>query len=302
MRAFLSRWQNMVALAIVLFFVAVAVAAPWLSPPDDPENPSPFRVAGRLTDQLPRPPSPEAPLGTMPGQLDIYHTLVWGTRSALRFGLIVALITASLGVLVGAVSGYLGGPINGVTMRVTDAFLTFPVIAGVWLFRQIMLPPRTESAPTWIQKTMVDLSVDPIMLTLILFSWMAYARIINANMAQLKKSEYVTAARCVGAGNTRIIFRHLLPNAVAPAIVLVARDIGAVVVLEAAFTFIGIGNSTEWSALLASGRDYVIGMGGNPLAYWWVFVPVTMTLVLFGVGWNLLGDGLNDTLNPRSAR
>lgn len=292
----------MVALGIVVFFVVVAIVAPWLSPPDDPDHPSPFRVAGRSSDQLPRPPSTQAPLGTMPGQLDIYHTLVWGTRSVLRFGLIVALSTAFVGVLVGAVSGYLGGPINGITMRVTDAFLTFPVIAGVWLFQQLMLPPRTESPPTWLQKTMLNLKVDPVMLTLILFSWMAYARIINANMVQLKKTEYVTAARSIGAGNVRIIRRHLLPNALAPALVLVARDIGAVVVLEAAFTFIGIGGSTEWSILLASGRDYVIGMGGNPLAYWWVFVPVTLSLILFAIGWNLLGDGLNDMLNPRSGR
>jgi peptide/nickel transport system permease protein len=292
----------MVALTIVGFFVLVAVAAPWLSLPDDPYNPTPFRVVGKAYDQIPRPPSDNAPLGTVPGQLDIYHTLVWGARSALRFGLIVALTTAVLGVLIGAISGFLGGPINGVTMRVTDAFLTFPLVAGVWLFRQILLPANQEAPLTWFQRTLLNLKVDPVMLAFILFSWMAYARIINANMVQLKQSEYVTSARSVGAGNMRIVLRHLLPNALAPAIVLVARDIGAVVVLEAAFTFIGIGGSTEWSVLLASGRGYVIGAGGNPLVYWWVFLPATITLILFGVGWNMLGDGLNDVLNPRSAR
>jgi peptide/nickel transport system permease protein len=299
---FVSRWQNIVAITIVGFFVLAAIAAPRLSPPDDPANPSPYRVVGKVYDQVPQPPSENAPLGTVSGQLDIYHTLVWGTRSALRFGLIVALSAATIGVMIGAVSGYLGGPINGLTMRVTDAFLTFPIIAGVWLFRQILLPDRQEVPLTWVQRTLLNFKVDPVMLTLILFSWMAYARIINTNITQLKKSEYVSAAKVVGAGNTRIITRHLLPNVLAPAIVLVARDIGAVVVLEAAFTFIGIGGSTEWSILLTSGRDYIIGMRGNPLAYWWVFLPATLTLVLFGVGWNLLGDGLNDALNPRSGR
>jgi len=299
---FLSRWQNLVAVGIVGFFVLTAIAAPWLSPPDDPEHPSPFRRVGKSFSQVPQPPNEQAPLGTASGQLDIYHTLVWGTRSALRFGLITALSTAILGVLIGAMSGYLGGMINGVTMRVTDAFVSFPTIAGVWLFRQLSLPPQPYDPPTWLQRTLLNLKLDPVMLTLILFSWMAYARIINANMAQLKQSEYVTAARSIGAGNIRIVLRHLLPNALAPAIVLLARDIGAMVVLEAAFTFIGIGGSTEWGIMLASGRDYVIGMAGNPLAYWWVFLPLTLALVLFGVGWNMLGDGLNTLLNPRTQR
>jgi peptide/nickel transport system permease protein len=302
LKHFLSRWHNVLALAIVAGYVLIAIAAPLLAPPDDPENPSPYRVVGKAYDQIPKPPSEEAPLGTVSGQLDIYHTLVWGTRSALRFGLVVALSTATLGVLIGAIGGYFGGPVSGLTMRVTDAFLTFPTIAGVWLLRQLMLPPDIYSPPTRLQTTLTNLKLDPVTLTLILFSWMPYARIINAHITQLKQSEYVVAAESIGAGNARIILRHLLPNALAPAIVLAARDVGAMVVLESAFTFIGIGGSTEWGTLLVAGRDYIIGMGGNPLAYWWVFVPATLTLVLFGISWNLLGDGLNTLLDPRAKR
>jgi peptide/nickel transport system permease protein len=103
----------------------------------------------------------------------------------------------------------------------------------------------------------------------------------------------------VGARNRRVILRHLLPNALSPAVVMAARDVGAVVILASAFTFIGMGQSTEWGTMLVQGRDYVIGLGGNPLSYWWVFLPVTLALILFGVGWNLLGDGLNDFLNPQ---
>ena len=82
-------------------------------------------------------------------------------------------------------------------------------------------------------------------------------------------------------------------------VVLGARDVGAMVILATAFTFIGLGGSTEWGMLLVAGRDYVIGAGGNPLTYWWVFVPTTLALILFGIGWNLLGDGLNTVLDPR---
>jgi peptide/nickel transport system permease protein len=238
----------------------------------------------------------------MPGQLDVYHTLVWGTRSALRFGLMVTLTTACLGVLIGAISGYSGGAVNGLVMRITDAFLTFPALAGVWLLGQVMMPASPLGEPTPLLKTLINLKLSPVMLTLILFSWMPYARLINANVIQLKQTEYVQAARAVGARNVRIILRHLLPNALSPAIVLAARDVGGMVIVESAFRFVGLGGATEWGVLLVAGRDYVIGMSGNPLTYWWVFLPATLALVLFGIGWNLLGDGLNTLLNPRISR
>jgi peptide/nickel transport system permease protein len=300
LRRFLSRWQNLLALAIVGCYLFIAVAAPRLAPSDDVYGD--FKIIGKPYDQTPHPPSQEAPLGTLPGQVDIYHTLVWGTRSALRFGLITALSAAFLGVVTGAVSGYLGGWINGLIMRITDAFLTFPAIAGVLLFRYILYPVSPNAPPTWLQGVMLDLELTPVMLTLILFSWMPHARIINASLTQLKQTEYVLAAKSLGARGTRIIFRHMLPNAIPPAIVLVARDVGAMVILDAAFTFIGVGGSIEWGTLLVLGRAWTIGLGGNPLTYWWVFVPATLALILFGVGWNLLGDGLNRMLNPRTAR
>jgi peptide/nickel transport system permease protein len=302
LRRFLSRWQNLLALTIIGCYVFAAVAAPLLAPPDDPEQPSAFKYAGRRTDRIPHPPSREALLGTLPGQWDIFYTLVWGTRSALRFGLTVALVTACLGVLVGAVSGYLGGRASDLSMRVTDAFLTFPPIAGVVFFSQILFPTNPEIPPTWLQKILLDLKLSPLMLTLILFSWMPYARIINAIMVRLKQTDYVMAARSLGASHARIILRHMLPNALAPAIVLVARDVGAMVILEAAFIFIGVGGSTEWGLLLVTGRGWIIGIGGNPLTHWWVFLPASLTLVFFGLGWNLLGDGLNAMLDPRTAR
>jgi peptide/nickel transport system permease protein len=301
---FLSRWQILLGLTLVLWCVFIALAAPHLSPPDDADNPAPFKVVGRSTDRNPHPPSELALLGTLPGQLDVYHTLVWGTRSALRFGLVTALSAAVVGVLVGAISGYVGGVLNGFLMRVADAFLTFPTIAGVWLFQQTLIPPQygVEMPSTWLQRTMVSFKLDPVMLTLILFSWMSYARIVNINVVQLRRIEYVEAARSVGVGNARIILRHILPNAIAPAIVLAARDVGAMVIVESAFAFIGMGGAVEWGVLLVTGRSYVIGIGGNPLAYWWTFLPASLALALFGVAWNLVGDGLNAALNPRAAR
>ena len=118
-------------------------------------------------------------------------------------------------------------------------------------------------------------------------------------MAKLRSVDYVLAARTIGVRGPQIIFRHLLPNAISPAIVLVARDIGAMVLLGAAFVFIGVGGESPWGILVTAGRDYVIGAFGDPFQTWWTWLPVTLILILFGVGWNLLGDGLNDYLNPR---
>lgn len=302
LRRFLSNRQVLLGSVIVGAFVMIAVLAPVLAPPDDPENPATTRVVGKYHDYMPHPPSEEALLGTVPGQLDVYYSLVWGTRSALRLGLVVALSTALIGILVGAVSGYLGGMVEALAMRVTDAFLAFPAIAGVWLLQQVMMPSSPYAGFTPIQQAFHDLGLDPVLLTLVLFSWMPYARLTQANVVQQKQAEYVQAAASLGVRNTRIIRRHLLPNVLPPVVVLGARDVGAMVILAAAFTFIGLGGSTEWGILLVAGRDYVIGAGGNPLTYWWVFVPTTLALILFGIGWNLIGDGLNTVLDPRLAR
>ena len=301
-RRYLRSGQVLAGLVIVLFFFAVAILAPYLAPPDDPDNPSRTRVVGKYYDPMPGPPTEELLLGTAPGQLDIYYSLVWGTRSVLAFGLTVTVITALFGTLLGALSGYVGGAFHGLIMRVTDAFLAFPVISGVWLLQQVLMPASPFADLSPVQQAFFDLGLDPVLLTLIIFSWMPYARLTSANVVQLKQTEYVEAARSIGVRRRRIIGRHLLPNALPSVLVLGARDVGAMVILATAFTFIGLGASTEWGQMLVISRDYIIGSGGNPLTYWWVFVPTTLALIFFGIGWNLLGDGLNTVLDPRISR
>lgn len=318
-RRFFSSRQNWLGLVIMVAFVAVAIAAPSLSPQFDPENPAPYKSVGERFDRDPHPPSATSPLGTTPQlfvvnvgqghQWDVLHTLVWGTRSALRFGLLVTAVTAVFGVFIGAISGYVGGVANALAMRITDAFLAFPVIAAVWLFQRVLSttlvpdPTLPPVAPTFWQTVVDTLQIDAVMLALIAFSWMPYARIINASVNQVKQAEFVVAARAMGANGRRILWRHLLPNTLAPAVVLAARDVGAMVILESAFTFIGIGSgNVAWGVMLVAGRDYILGQSGNPFIYWWVFVPISLAIILFSIGANLLGDGLNTLLNPRGAR
>jgi peptide/nickel transport system permease protein len=187
-------------------------------------------------------------------------------------------------------------------MRVTDGFLAFPAIASVWLFNEVLLQGDLAHPAAW-QSLLFRLQVDPIMLALIAFSWMPYARLINTNIQRLKQEDFVEAARAQGLSPIRIVVRHLLPNAIGPAVVLAARDVGGMVVLAMAFTFIGVGfGGSTWGTLLVQNRNFIIGAGGNPLRYWWTFLPVTLAIIAFGLGWNLLGDGLNRLLDPRQKK
>lgn len=322
MPRFFTRWQNLIGLFLVLVFIGVAIAAPKLSP-QDPENPGYVKYLGLKTDYDPHPPSEYPPLGTMSKQVSVYHALVWGTRSAVVFGILVAGITALIGMLIGAVSGYFGGVVNNLMMRFTDAFLAFPIIAGIVLITQIVtnllnatgltiynnvfgifyyyntgteILTEVEQFPAFMR---LLINLDPVLIAFILLSWMPYARIMNSVVRRVRNTDYIEASRALGAGHSRIIFRHLIPNSITPIIVMAAKDVGGMVLLQATFTYIGLGGRSPWGMMLVSGRDWILSPGGI-LTYWWVFLPATLALILFGIGWNLLGDGLNDALNPRA--
>jgi peptide/nickel transport system permease protein len=153
---------------------------------------------------------------------------------------------------------------------------------------------------TFIQQ--IFLNVNPLIITMIIFSWMQYARITHTQVLSIKQKDYIKAARVVGVKSWRIIWRHIIPNTISPAIILVSRDIGRYVVLNASFTYIGLGGDLAWASILKIGSKWIIGPGGGLLNYWWVYLPITITIVLFGICWNLLGDELNRILNPQKQK
>jgi peptide/nickel transport system permease protein len=197
-RLFFSQGQNWLAIILVLIFAAIAIAAPILSPADDPENPLPFKVTDQSFIRIPGPPNAEHPLGTVPqittlpqfgiapGQdahyhWDVLHTVIWGTRSAFRFGLMVSVIAAVLGIFIGAVGAYFGGRVDRLLLFLTDSFLAFPVIAVAWLiqrtwFSDIYYPFQQLITLSPFEEILVALRLNPITLALIMFSWMPYAR------------------------------------------------------------------------------------------------------------------------------
>ncbi len=318
-RKFLVHWENRLGLFLILLFLAGAILAPVISP-QDPKEPGPFKQVGRTTDLYPHPPSEDAILGTLPGQYDVFHTLIWGMRGAMVFGLLVAIGSFLSGVFFGSIAGYAGGFINSLMMRIADAFLTFPIIAGVVFVQQLIgLTVNAmggtfyfnvgtlgkviyfNSEPTPLMNFLIN-KLDPVMIVLILFSWVPYARLVNSIVLTLKQTEYIQAARALGGNSLWVIRRHLIPNSIGPALVLGARDVGSAVILQATITFIGLGGTSAWGTLLSMGRNFVLGAGGSLLTHWWVYLPVTLSVILFGVAWNLVGDGLNDILATGSHR
>ena len=309
-----NHWQNWLGLLMVGLFIAGGLLAPLISP-DDPKNPGPFmKVPGLYsTDLTPHAPSQKNILGTMPGQFDLFHALVAGIPNALTFGLKITLTSAIFGVVYGAIAAYAGGWFNGVMMRIADSFLAFPVIAGVVLLEQLWSSVLADQGAVFYdQKLAIEPTgpitaiqwllgqINPLTLVLILFSWMPYARMTSSIVATLKQSDFIQAARALGASPIRIILRHLIPNAISPTVVLAARDMGNLVILQASFTFIGLSGGSVWGEMLAVGRDWIIGPRGGTLKYWWTFLPVTLALILYGMSWNLLGDAVNELLDPHS--
>jgi peptide/nickel transport system permease protein len=315
LRRFFSRWQNCVSFLLVLTYMVVAFAAPHLSP-DDPKSPGPFMRVGRATEGEPQPPNEKAHLGMLPFGIDVYHALIWGSRDALQFGLIVTVSTALFGILYGAVSGFAGNQLGNLMIRVSDSFLAFPPIAGMVFLQQLFAATITAMGGLYYSSQfygqVVEITgpmtaiqyllerVNPLMLSLIIFSWMPYARLVHSIVLTLKQTEFVQAARALGGSSSWIIRKHILRNSTGPAIVLAARDVGGVVLLQATLTFVQIGGDSIWGAMLAQGRNWVIGAGGSLLRYWWVFLPPTLAVMVFGIAWNMFGDGLNEILEPTS--
>ncbi|HJQ14997.1 MAG TPA: ABC transporter permease subunit [Anaerolineales bacterium] len=317
LRRFFSRWQNWISILLILTYVCIAVAAPYLSP-DDPKNPGPFMQVGRRTQGVPQPPGETALLGMFPFGVDVYHALVWGARDALLFGLIVTISIALFGILYGAVAGFAANRFGTFLIRLSDVFLAFPPIAGLVFFQQMFLTTlgfmgelgfyspffrQTIDAqdPRPLIVSLLE-RVNPLMLSLIIFSWMPYARLVHSIVLTLTRTEFVQAARALGGSPFWIIRKHILRNSLGPAIVLAARDVGGVVLLQATLTFIQIGGDSVWGAMLSLGRNWVIGPRGSLLQYWWVYLPATLAVMIFGITWNMFGDGLHDALEPTSQR
>ncbi len=272
---FRSNRLSMVGLAILLFFIVVAVVAPYVVPyPQD--------AAGKVhpLDRL-QPPSREHLFGTDKVGRDIFSRVLLGTPIALQVGTVIIVLAASIGVTLGGIAGYFGGWVDELIMRITDVFLTVPAL--------VLAIAVTAALGRGIINTMIGIS---------LVWWPGFARLTRSLVLSLREELFVEAARGLGANNARILFRHILPNAVSPIIVKMSTDFGFAILTAAALGFIGLGAqppTPEWGAMINDGRAYFP-------EEWWIATFPGMAIWLLVFGLNLLGDGLRDFLDPRARR
>lgn len=273
---------SLIGIVLILFFVTIAVAAPWITKPEYANH---YIIPRDGYSSTPQPPSFSHPMGTTEGQYDIFYGIVWGTRTAFRIGLLVVAGILLIGVTVGAIAGYYGGILDEIIMRLTDIFLTFPFLVAAM-----------------VMVVLLGRGLNHVMIALVVFGWMGYARMIRGDILAIKEIDYVAAARAVGASDFRIIFRHVLPNAIYPVFVMSTMDIGSMVLTAAALSFLGLGSQVgyaDWGQMISFARNWILGTDANPFAYWYTVIYPGLAIVLFVLGWNLVGDAFRDILDPR---
>ena len=304
-RGLLTTPASIAGFIIIALFLITAILAPVIAPPKTVRDPYKIPRDGFSPD--PKPPMTEwkrnpPPLpvwwdwimksdgwvhlmGTASGQWDIFYGVIWGTRTALWTGVLITAVTVTIGVLVGSVSAYYGGILDNVLMRIVDIFLTLPFILAALILAAVLTPKLGRS-------------VMPAVIALIAFGWMGYSRIVRGDILSVRERDYVLAARVIGVKDRRILTKHILPNAIFPTLVLASLDVGGYVLSFAALSFLGIGTEigyADWGQLLSFARSWITNLND----YWYIVFFPGMALVLFVLGWNLVGDALRDVLDPK---
>jgi peptide/nickel transport system permease protein len=286
-------------------FVFIAIFAPVLAPPRNPETP--YRIPRDGFHPTPQAPGavwesrpPPVPfwyealtskqewvhlLGTTSGQWDIYYGMIWGTRTAFKAGLTVTIAVVIIGVLAGSLSAYYGGLVDSIIMRITDIFMAFPFFLAALTLSTILTPK-------------IGRGVIPAIIALIAFGWMSYARLVRGDILSMKERDYVTAARVIGASDQRILFRHILPNAIFPTLVFASMDVGTYVLSFAALSFLGVGTEVgyaDWGQIISFARDWITDLAD----YWFVVIYPGLAILFFVLAWNLIGDAVRDLFDPK---
>lgn len=272
-REFWARFcRNRLALSglvIVVGLFLVSFLAPWLAPYD----PNYIDIRAIL-----EPPSTAHLFGTDPLGRDVFSRVLYGAQISLKVGFVAVGLATLIGLLVGAVAGYYGGWVDSVLMRFVDLMLCFPTFFLILAVIAILEP-----------------SIWNIMVIIGLTSWMGVSRLVRAEFLSLKEREFVQAARALGAGDGRIIFRHLLPNALAPVMVSATLGVAGAILTETALSFLGLGvqpPTPSWGNILTAGKD-------NIEIAWWLSLFPGLAILITVMGYNLLGEGIREAIDPR---
>lgn len=268
LRMFARNRSAIVGMVLLTIVVGVALLGPLLIPAD------PFEmVAAPMTPPF----SEQAWLGTDYLGRDVLMTLIYGGRATLLVGVVAAFLSVTIGITLGATAGYYGGRVDAVLMRITEFFQVLPAL----LFAMVVV---TLFSPTLLTVTVA----------IGIVSWTGTARLTRAEFMKIRGLEFVRAERAIGAGDARIIWKVILPNAFPPLVVSATLAIGVAILFEAGLAFLGLGdpNQMSWGLMIGSSRQYV-------LSSWWAVTFPGAAIFVTVLAVSLIGDGLNDALNPK---
>lgn len=272
---------SMVGITIVMVFVLIAIAAPLIAPPNQPD---PFKMP-KTFSRLPLPPSKEHPFGTT-GPVtygDVFYGVIWGTRYSLMLAFTITAICFSIGLTVGVIAGYYGGIIDDILMRIVDLFYSLP-----WLVVMLVILIALGKRGFW---TMV--------IAYSILAWPGYSRIVRGEVLRVKNELYVEAAKAMGLTDLQIIFRHVLPNSIYTVVIMASMRLGTIVLSTSSLGFLGLGfapGTAEWGIIISEGRNWLLQ------GSWWIAVFPGIFIFFFVLGWQLLGDAFRDILDPKSRR
>lgn len=259
----------MAGLVIVSVFVLIALAAPWMAPQDPVGQDLVHRLTG---------PSGAHPFGMDSLGRDVFSRVLYGARISVVTGFAVVAAAAACGIVAGTAAGWLGGWWDEGLMRLTDMFLAFPSLILAMAISAILRPSLTNA-----------------LIAIAITSWPTYARLTRAQVLTLRARDYIDAARAQGATDLTIISRHLIPNALAPLFVQATLNVGAIILISAGLSFIGFGAqppTPEWGLMVSEGRRFL-------MEQWWIATFPALAILALVLGFNLLGDGIRDLLDPR---
>ncbi len=256
------------SIVVGLLFI-MSLLAPVISPYD----PADINIGSILEE-----PSLEHPLGTDQLGRDVLSRMIWGSQISLKVGFVAVGISTAIGLLLGALAGYYGAWVERIIMRLVDVMLCFPTFFLILAVIAILEP-----------------SIWNIMIVIGLTSWMGVARLVRAEFLSLKEREFVLAAKAQGLSDRRIIFRHMLPNALSPVLVAATLGVAGAILTESALSFLGIGvqpPTPSWGNILTAGKNYI-------QFAWWLSVYPGLAILITVLGYNLLGEGIRDASDPR---
>jgi len=256
-------------LVLVAILFLVSLLAPWLAPYD----PNFIDI-----QQILQPPSAAHWMGTDSLGRDVLSRIIYGARISLKVGFVAVGLATLIGVVLGALAGYYGGWVDNLLMRLVDLMLCFPTFFLILAVIAVLEP-----------------SIWNIMVIIGLTSWMGVARLVRAEFLSLREREFIQAARALGARDGRIIFRHLLPNALAPVMVSATLGVAGAILTESALSFLGLGvqpPTPSWGNILTAGKD-------NIEIAWWLSVFPGLAILITVLAYNLLGEGIREAIDPR---